>query len=183
MKKLMFLTALAVGCTAQAPKSSGGDDQPSGTDHHHDNNPPGALVCESAGAPGTVLATYSITGGAIVATDAFGSVFYTAAQGFVKLDVAGNRVYDFAFGSVLAVDAAGNPLVAGSFAGSIDFGGGHVLRNSGDFDGFVVMLDPLGNHLWSIDLGDAQLPVNVIGYGQVTTPRDQNVTAIAINAD
>lgn len=75
----------------------------------------------------------------------------------VKLDAAGNHVWsswfgdaDAQFGAQVAVDSAGTMIVAGTFRGSIDFGGGPLQRapTSGD-DIFVAALDPAGNHLWS----------------------------------
>ncbi|MBI4699648.1 MAG: hypothetical protein HY744_00535 [Deltaproteobacteria bacterium] len=48
----------------------------------------------------------------------------------------------------VAVDSAGNVLLAGEdFGGSVDFGGGPIQHDD-DFI-FVVKLDPGGNHLWS----------------------------------
>ena len=76
----------------------------------------------------------------------------------VKFDAAGNWVWDRHFGDTgvqnaknVAVDGEGNTLVAGSFAGSVDFGGGPLISPLGD--SFVVKLDASGNHLWSRRLG------------------------------
>lgn len=44
----------------------------------------------------------------------------------------------------LALDPQGNIYLAGSFWGTVDFGGGPMAEG-----GFVVKLDPRGNHLWS----------------------------------
>lgn len=46
--------------------------------------------------------------------------------------------------SDLALDPQGNIYLAGSFWGTVDFGGGPLGEG-----GFVVKLDPRGNHLWS----------------------------------
>jgi hypothetical protein len=54
----------------------------------------------------------------------------------------------------LAVDAAGDTIVTGEFAGGVDFGGG-PLQSAGDFDVFVAKLGPGGEHLWSRRFGDA----------------------------
>jgi hypothetical protein len=48
----------------------------------------------------------------------------------------------------VATDAAKNVYVAGSFSGTINFGGGPMVAQS-DFDVFVVKLNASGNHLWS----------------------------------
>ena len=55
----------------------------------------------------------------------------------------------------LAVDRAGNVVLAGALQGTIDAGGGQ-LTSLGASDVLVVKLDPAGNHLWSLRLGDAE---------------------------
>lgn len=57
-------------------------------------------------------------------------------------------------GSAVGVDDAGNVIVAGSFSGSIDFGGG-ALVSAGGSDLFVAKFGPDGAHLWSRRFGDA----------------------------
>src|SRR5690606_28675629 len=52
-------------------------------------------------------------------------------------------------------DSAGNVIVAGTFAGTADFGGGALTSASLSDDVFVAKLDPAGNHLWSRRFGDA----------------------------
>jgi hypothetical protein len=54
----------------------------------------------------------------------------------------------------VAADAAGNVVVVGQFAGTVDFGGG-PLTSAGGQDIFVAKLDPNGGHLWSKRYGDA----------------------------
>jgi hypothetical protein len=54
----------------------------------------------------------------------------------------------------VTVDATGNVLVAGTFSGSVDFGGG-VLTSAGGTDIFVAKLSPTGTHIWSRRFGDA----------------------------
>lgn len=126
----------------------GGSDNGSGS-----GDGSGAPRCAPLGAPGSVVSAMAITGGAIVATDADGNVFYTADSGIVKLDGSGQQVYAFAFGSVLAVDAGGNAFVAGSFTSTIDLGDGHVLTPNGNVDVFVVKLSPRGRILAVFQLG------------------------------
>jgi hypothetical protein len=52
-----------------------------------------------------------------------------------------------------AVDAAGNVVLVGWFSGILEVGG-VVLASAGLSDGFVVSLDPAGNHRWSRRFGD-----------------------------
>ncbi|MFT3769337.1 MAG: MopE-related protein [Minicystis sp.] len=58
------------------------------------------------------------------------------------------------YGNSIAVDSAGNVLVAGFFLGSINLGGG-ALTSAGANDVFVAKLDAGGNHVWSKRYGDA----------------------------
>lgn len=60
----------------------------------------------------------------------------------------------------VAVDPAGNVAVAGTFQGSVDFGGG-ALTSAGQYDLFLAKLEPAGTHLWSRRFGDAQPQVAV----------------------
>jgi hypothetical protein len=57
-------------------------------------------------------------------------------------------------GTGIAADGAGNVLLTGHFAGSVDFGGG-PLASAGSSDVFVAKLGPDGEHLWSKRFGDA----------------------------
>jgi hypothetical protein len=52
----------------------------------------------------------------------------------------------------LAVDAAGNIVVAGGFQGFVDFGGGAVA-SVGSVDMFAAKLDPSGGHVWTKSWG------------------------------
>jgi len=71
----------------------------------------------------------------------------------------GDALWSVAFGSNsedttggLAVDGAGNVLVAGSFAGTLTFGD-EVLTAVGDDDLFVVKLDPDFTPIWARSYG------------------------------
>jgi len=72
-------------------------------------------------------------------------------------------------GMAIAVDATGNVLVTGHFAGTVDFGGGG-LASAGSDDVFVMKLDPDGHHVWSRRFGDsagqygASIAVDGAGY-------------------
>lgn len=74
---------------------------------------------------------------------------------------ASSHVFSKRFGNssdqsitAVAVDGGGNVLVTGSFAGTVDFGGG-TLTSAGSTDVFVAKLDSTGRHLWSGAFGDA----------------------------
>ena len=62
----------------------------------------------------------------------------------------------------MAVDGAGNVLIGGSFAGSIEIGAPGrppvTLTNSGINEGFVAKIDPAGNALWARTFGAAADP-------------------------
>jgi hypothetical protein len=66
-------------------------------------------------------------------------------------------------------------LVAGNFAGSVDFGGG-VLTSSGPGDVFVVKLDASGQHVWSRRFGSAS---GQVAYG-VATDADGSVLVTGV---
>ncbi|MBF9220717.1 IPT/TIG domain-containing protein [Hymenobacter ruricola] len=100
------------------------------------------------------------------ATNAFGSFTLTAnglQDGYIgKLDPAGNWLwvrsaggpgYDYAAG--VGVDYDGNVLVAGGYGQpSATFGSITIPnRGNGNFDGYVVKLDPNGNYLWAQGIG------------------------------
>ena len=74
----------------------------------------------------------------------------------VKLDPKGKVLWSLTFGGSeadlarsVALDEAGNVVVGGTFAGSVDFGGGLLTATAGHTSGFVLELDPSGKHLWS----------------------------------
>jgi hypothetical protein len=106
-------------------------------------------------------------GGGAVMADGFDDVFV------LKLDPTGAFVWlkrfgdaEYQFGQSIAVDAAGNALIAGYFTGSIDFGGG-ALTAGGNEDIFLAKLDPAGGHVWSKRYGDAS---------------DQNALSVAVDS-
>lgn len=126
-----------------------------------------------------------------VAVDGAGNVFVTGVLGgtvdfgggplasagggdvfIVKLDESGSHLWSKRFGDSdsqigmsVAVDASGNVLLAGTFAGTVDFGGG-PLTSAGGGSIFVTKLDANGSHLWSKGFGE----------GIVTT--DQSAVAV-----
>jgi hypothetical protein len=93
----------------------------------------------------------------------------------VKLDAAGSHVLSKRFDAGkdlkssrfrVAADAAGNIVLAGSFVGTLDFGGGPLTATpSGDPSGydptiFVAKLGPLGSHLFSHRFGEGSAGVS-----------------------
>jgi hypothetical protein len=131
----------------------------------------------SADATGNVLVTGSFAG-----TVDFGGGVLTSGGGddiFVaKLDPAGNHLWSKRFGDVnhqygygVTADAAGNVLVTGSFAGTVNFGGSALTTNATTNDIFIAKFDPFGNHLWSKRFGTA----NEQNAYAVTTDASGNV--------
>lgn len=108
---------------------------------------------------------HSTAGG--IASDVFvaklgrgdGLVKYSAAYGGVESDHC----------AAVAVDA-GNFVIAGNFGGTVDFTGGAGAALVGDQHAspFITEFEPLGDHLWSADLGvdgDAQFAHGVAFSG------------------
>ncbi|WP_437818099.1 PE-PGRS family protein [Sorangium sp. So ce1078] len=95
----------------------------------------------------------------------------------VKLDAAGGHVWSKRFGDgsdqyaiAAATDSSGNVVIAGEFAGTLNFGAdpSTALVSAGARDLFVAKLDPDGNHLFSKRFGDAL---------------DQVASAVAVTAE
>lgn len=102
---------------------------------------------------GSFAGAIDFGGGSLVS--AGGSDIFVA-----KLTEAGAHVWSKRFGdssaqtaSSIAVDSEGNVVVAGSFTGSVDFGGG-ALNSAGSSDAFAVKLGSDGAYLWSKTYGD-----------------------------
>jgi hypothetical protein len=76
------------------------------------------------------------------------------------------------WGTAIATDGEGNVLVAGSFSGTADFGGG-PLTAAGGADMFVAKLDSTGQPIWSrhmdhFGLREEARDIEVDGAGNVT---------------
>jgi hypothetical protein len=79
-----------------------------------------------------------------------------------KLDPAGNLVWATQSGSpsgnptAISIDASGNVYIAGNFSFAADFDPGTgvpILTPFGSTDIYVVKVDPLGNFLWTKQIG------------------------------
>ena len=106
---------------------------------------------------GAFAGTVDLGGGPLTAQGAAANVFVAS------FDCGGALRWSKAFGvptqandavAAVAVDAAGNILVAGQFEGTIDFGAGPLT--SLKTDGFVAKLSPAGDGLWSKRYGDVK---------------------------
>jgi hypothetical protein len=120
-----------------------------------------------------------ILGGRLWGSADFGGGMLTASPAgtdllAVKLDSNGNHLWSKRWGDnpnqrveAVAADSAGNVLLSGYFAGTVDFGGGTLFAGAED-DGFVVKLDPAGAYQWAkhVTGGGAQAALGVkIGVG------------------
>lgn len=182
------IAVLAIGCGTSGTGDTGSDSikVPVGPAHHQPPPPP-PEACRAIGAPGSIVSSEAIVGGAIVAVDAQGNVFYTnsggnerAGQGIVKQTATGTRVYTFPYGSVFAIDAEGNAYVAGSFTAPIDLGNG-TLNPIGNIDVFVAKLSPRGTLIFAEQLGlcgDGVESIAVAADGRIAVSGTSMGTAI-----
>ena len=113
---------------------------------------------------GNVLVAGSYSSASIDLDPSPGEYILSNAGGYdgyaAKYDPAGNLLWGVHVGgtgsenvSEVEVEGAGNVLIAGSFAGSVEIGAPGrppvTLNNGGSNEGFLAKLDPAGNTLWA----------------------------------
>jgi hypothetical protein len=105
-----------------------------------------------------------------------------SAMGTVVLDASGAALFRLAAYGHVAFDSQGRLLVGGIFAGTVDLGNGHRLSttSASDIDSFIVRYGLDGRYDVSVRIGDAALPVDVPGYGEVDEPSIQAISGIAV---
>jgi hypothetical protein len=93
---------------------------------------------------GLLQGTADFGGGPLTSASAGGDMY------LVELDASGahlrSRTFPTTSSPVVAVDGAGNRILAGYLSGTVDLGGGPVTAAHGLF---VAKLDPAGQHVWS----------------------------------
>jgi hypothetical protein len=120
---------------------------------------------------GNFEGTVDFGGGARVSAGSF-DIFVA------KYDANGNHVWSNRFGDAerqysqcVTVDKWGDPVVAGFFAGTLDFGGDGIHTSAGSYDLFVARFSPQGGRQWSGSYGDESLQhtrtVAVDGSGNI----------------
>jgi hypothetical protein len=131
----------------------------------------GYLISRAFGGPGGDEGTgviFDAGGNGIIAGHMTGTIDFgggpiTSAgsdDGFVvKFSSLGFHVWSKRFGDAnaqnikdIAVDAAGDIYLTGSFAGMVDFGGG-AITSLGSTDSMLVKLSSAGNHVWTRQIG------------------------------
>ena len=106
-----------------------------------------------------------VLAGSFQGTVAFGGPALTSAGGkdifLARFDPGAAHLWSRAFGGTLdqagtsvAVETTGGILLAGYFAGSVDFGAG-PLTSAGGTDVFLARFDAAGSHSMSMGFGDA----------------------------
>ncbi|MBI4953057.1 MAG: hypothetical protein HY908_13570 [Myxococcales bacterium] len=114
---------------------------------------------------GGVLQSFVDLGGAVLISAGWNDAF------IVRYGAGGQYLSSHGYGGsgsevlgALAIDTAGNIVMAGQFGVSADFGGATLVdQGSGDY--FVAKVDASGNHLWSKGFGDASNAQQVIRLG------------------
>ncbi|WP_406699030.1 tandem-95 repeat protein [Singulisphaera sp. Ch08] len=135
-----------------------------------DPDPANAVNLTSAGSTDGFLAKFSPSG----------SLLWARSMGGTGVDR----------GTSLAVDAAGDIVVAGEFSGTASFGVLPSLTSAGSNDAFIAKLDSAGNFLWAKRVGgtgadvardlavDAQRNIVVIGDFTGTADFDPNAGTV-----
>jgi hypothetical protein len=159
---LVLVAGLAIGCSEEttAPPNK----QLPAAGSHLWSKSFGDGDTQSASTVSTDAAGNVIVAGDFYGTVDFGGGALTSAGSadvFVaKFGPDGTHLWSKGFGDgnaqfarAVATDASGNVIVAGFFAGAVDFGGG-ALTSAGREDVYVAKFDPDGTHLWSKSFND-----------------------------
>lgn len=128
-------------------------------------------------ATGGNLLVYGTAGGAVDFGNGVSIVNADSGGGYIaKMSEAGDVTWAMGLAGGLAVpyavaqDVAGNLLVSGAFQGAITVGGFNAVAN-GEYDCFVLKLDPSGNVVWLRPFGgagyDGIVSLGVDGAGSV----------------
>ncbi len=136
---------------------------------------------------GNVIVTGSYEGKALFGATMLTSSYSSTDVFLVKLTSAGAIAFAKGFGGSgidsggsVAVDAAGNIFLVGSFMGPVNFGGG-VLQGVGISDIFVAKFTSAGAHTWSRQIGgtgdDAGFGIAVDGSGGVVVTGTSKATS------
>lgn len=136
----------------------------SGCVHCGDGKAAGSEACDGADLRGKSCASLGYPSGSLKCSPSctFDTSGCTAKATWAV--GAGGKDYDEAL--AVALDSAGNVLVAGFFKDKADIGG-VTLTASGGRDGFLAKLDPSGTVLWAIQLGGS---------------KDDRVNAVAVDS-
>lgn len=171
-----FALAACSASTGQQDPAVGQDDPTTDTGSNGSDSHPGTdggsmtPACGEPIDPGTIISSVKLAadaGAAVLAAGSDGSVVYTAAnsfdvdanlqqifrEGVTKLDARRDVVFTYPYGTVAALDAAGNVFVAGAFKAPRDFGTG-VIAPAGNVDVFLVKLSPNGDVLFATTIGE-----------------------------
>jgi len=108
-------------------------------------------------------------GGGVLTSAGYSDIFVA------KFDAAGVHLWSQRFGNYsfqsdasVATDGSDNVIVGGSFASSIDFGGGPLV-SAGQQNIYVVKFNSAGDHVWSQSFGDTE---SQIAHAVVTDGSD-----------
>jgi hypothetical protein len=99
---------------------------------------------------GGPISAVGVVGGWAAKLDPNGA--HVWSRGFNNVQPTPNGVGAFA----VTADSQGNTIVAGTFQGVCDFGGGTLTAVAGGTDLFVAKYDPAGTHMWSKHFGTGQ---------------------------
>jgi hypothetical protein len=123
---------------------------------------------------GHVIFAASLSTGANAQVGA--KIYSGSARLLVGIDAQGTPTWSRSLGKAfvtdLVLDAAGHLVLAGSFTGSIDLGGGMMTATGDGADALIAKLDADGTYLWARAYGDA---ADQYGVGAAVFPKSQDI--------